>query len=414
MSSSSELLLGLVGLAAVGIGGAFAGFEALYRSRDAGTARLDTLKRTAWQELPSAGGSHDGTGHRQFVCQVPFVNDNALYEQTLVDVTPRVRVLTKSTQGPRDVEATVTVRALNSDGRGDGYWAATLLGPKETLLAEVKVDVRYKEDIRLHAAVVTLEYKTYGRRDLLTFDDEFVLPLSQVNALPAPLVGETVQIQCVPTHILTDIDDIVDVIDLYTKEFRQPGDIVAVAESVVAITQHQYYRPTEVKPGYWAKRLSYFVPSKGSLSSRHGYQLAMNQVGTFKMVSAFFLGFLGKLVGKKGLFYELAGRPAELIDDITGTMPPFDKYIVAGPKDPERVVARIKERTGMEAAIADANDLKRAMILAATPGLDPQQVSKMLLDNPFGNAAEQTPIVVIRPIAAANQGGAHRDTIRSV
>ena len=68
----------------------------------------------------------------------------------------------------------------------------------------------------------------------------------------------------------------------------------------------------------------------------------------------------------------------------------------------------------MEAAIADANDLKRAMILAATPGLDPQAVSKMLLDNPFGNAAEQTPIVVIRPIAAAQQGGAHRDQTSTV
>ncbi|MNS43860.1 F420-0:Gamma-glutamyl ligase [compost metagenome] len=327
---------------------------------------------------------------------------------------PTVRVLTKSTHSPSDVQATVTVRALNSDGRGDGYWAATLVGPKDTLQAEIKVEIQAAPDIRLHAAVVGLEYKTYGRRDLLSFEQEIVLPLSAVGARPAPLVGETVSIQCVPTHILTDIDDIVDVIDLYTKDFRQSGDIVAVAESVVAITQRQYYRPQEVKPGYWAQRLSYFVPSKGSLSSRHGFQLAMNQVGTFKMVSSFFIGFLGKLVGKKGLFYELAGRPAELIDDITGTMPPFDKYIVAGPKDPEAVVARIKERTGMEAAIADANDLKRAMILAATPGLDPQAVSRMLLDNPFGNAAEQTPIVVIRPIAAANQGGAQRDQIRSV
>ncbi|MFN3431518.1 MAG: hypothetical protein ACK46X_16395 [Candidatus Sericytochromatia bacterium] len=400
----TDLILGLAGLTA----GAFAGFEALYRSRDAGTARLDEAKRTAWQELPATNGT------RAFVCQVPFVNDNALYEQTLVDVRPTVRVLTKSTHSPSDVVATVTVRALNSDGRGDGYWAATLVGPKETLQAELKVEIKAAPDVRLHAAVVGIEYQTYGRRDLLGFEQEIVLPLSAVGARPAPLVGETVSIQCVPTHILTDIDDIVDVIDLYTKDFRQPGDIVAVAESVVAITQRQYYRPQEVKPGYWAQRLSYFVPSKGSLSSRHGFQLAMNQIGTFKMVSSFFIGFVGKLVGKKGLFYELAGRPAELIDDITGTMPPFDKYIVAGPKDPEAVVARIKERTGMEAAIADANDLKRAMILAATPGLDPQAVSRMLLDNPFGNAAEQTPIVVIRPIAAANQGGAQRDQIRSV
>ena len=85
-------------------------------------------------------------------------------------------------------------------------------------------------------------------------------------------------------------------------------------------------------------------------------------------------------------------------------MPPFDKYIVAGPIDPEGVVARIKERTGMEAAIVDANDLKRALVLAWTSGLNPGEVSRMLLDNPFGNAAEQTPIVLLRPRVAAGVG----------
>jgi hypothetical protein len=153
-----------------------------------------------------------------------------------------------------------------------------------------------------------------------------------------------------------------------------------------------------VKPGFWAKRLCFFVPSKGSLSSQHGFQLAMNEVGALRMVSAFFLGAVGKLVGHKGIMYEVAGRPAELIDDITGTMPPFDKYIVAGPAEPERVVARIKEKTGMEAAIVDANDLKRAMVLAVTPGIQAADVSRLLLDNPFGNAAEQTPIVLLRPV----------------
>ena len=35
----------------------------------------------------------------------------------------------------------------------------------------------------------------------------------------------------------------------------------------------------------------------------------------------------------KGIFYRLAGKQARLIDDITGTTPPYDKSIVLGPKD---------------------------------------------------------------------------------
>jgi hypothetical protein len=406
MDILSAAVLGAGGVVALGA----LAFEAVYRRRDTRTIALRTRGRAPWQEVPAQPGS------RLFVLTLPFENHSGAYEQTLVDVRPAVRVLTKDGITDRDVTAHVTVRSLTADGRTDGYWAASLLGPGEKSDMEIRVELRGTPEAlgRLHAAVVSIAYSTYGRVALQPFEDEIVLPLSAVKALPEPIRGETTLIQCVPTPILTDADDIVDVIDKWTAAFRQPGDVVAVAESVVAITQRRYWRPTEVKPGFWASRLCFFVPSKGSLSSRHGFQLAMDEVGAFRMVSAFFLGAAGKLVGKKGIMYEIAGKPAELIDDITGTMPPFDKYIVAGPAEPERVVARIKERTGMEAAIVDANDLKRAMVLAVTPGIQAAEVSRLLLDNPFGNAAEQTPIVVLRPLKAGDPGSTHRDTIRSV
>lgn len=405
-------LLGAIGIGAAGLLGAGAlAFEALYRSRDTRTIALKHRGRPQWQEVPA------DPGKRLFMLTVPFINHNAQYEQTLVDVRPAIRVLTKDGITDRDVAARVSVRCLTADGRTDGYWAANLLGPGETCDMEIRVEITGEPAAlgQLHAAVVSIAYATYGRVALQPFEDEIVLPLSLVKPLPAPIQGATTSIQCVPTPILTDADDIVDVIDRWTKDFRQPGDVVAVAESVVAITQRRYFRPTEVKPGFWASRLCFFVPSKGSLSSRHGFQAAMDEVGHAKMVAAFFLGAAGKAVGKKGIMYEIAGRPAELIDDITGTMPPFDKYIVAGPAEPEAVVARIKAQTGMEAAIVDANDLKRAMVLAVTPGIQAAEVSRLLLDNPFGNAAEQTPIVVLRPHAAGQQpGGAQRDQIGSV
>ena len=39
------------------------------------------------------------------------------------------------------------------------------------------------------------------------------------------------------THLITENDDIVTVVDRYAGNIAQPGDLVAVAESVVAITQ---------------------------------------------------------------------------------------------------------------------------------------------------------------------------------
>jgi hypothetical protein len=82
---------------------------------------------------------------------------------------------------------------------------------------------------------------------------------------------------------------------------------------------------------------------------------------------------------------------------VTGTLPPYDQFIVLGPEQPQKVVEDIKAQTGLEVAIVDVNDLKRVKVLAATAGVSESLLNAVLIDNPAGNAAEQTPIVLIRP-----------------
>ena len=97
------------------------------------------------------------------------------------------------------------------------------------------------------------------------------------------------------------------------------------------------------------------------------------------------------------MFYELAGDQARLIDDVTGTLPPYDQFIVLGPDNPTKIVQDIYNATGLKAAIVDVNDLKAVKILAVTPDTDVDLITSALLDNPAGNADEQTPVVLIHP-----------------
>jgi hypothetical protein len=55
----------------------------------------------------------------------------------------------------------------------------------------------------------------------------------------------------------------------------------------------------------------------------------------------------------------------------------------------------------MARRVADVNDLKRAAILGVTAGLNPANLAQILIDNPFGNASQRTPIVVIKYYAQA-------------
>jgi hypothetical protein len=99
-----------------------------------------------------------------------------------------------------------------------------------------------------------------------------------------------------------------------------------------------------------------------------------------------------------GGFYQLAGEQARLIDDVTGTLPPYDQFIVLGPEAPQLVVDEIEKATGLGAAIVDVNDLKAVKIVAASASVDAQVVIRALIDNPAGNADEQTPLVLVRPL----------------
>jgi len=203
----------------------------------------------------------------------------------------------------------------------------------------------------------------------------------------------------VKTRILVASDDIVEAIKEYTPVKLGADDVVTVAESVLAITQGRVVWPKDLSISIWARLACRCFPQSASISSPQGMQILMNCEGTFRVLKALIIGGFGKLAGKSGIFYKLAGREAPLIDDITGTLPPYDKHVVLGPESANKAATRIAKELGVYgAAIMDVNDLKRALVVGVTENLedDISILRKALIDNPFGNASQKTPIVILQ------------------
>ena len=210
-------------------------------------------------------------------------------------------------------------------------------------------------------------------------------------------MAEELELIPVPTRILTEKDDIVDSIERYTKDKIGENDLLCCAESVVAITQGRFVRPEDLKIPGVAQFCCRFIPDYGSLAPPHGMQSLMDVEGKWRVAFALFAGFVGKLVGQNGLFYKWGGKETAMIDDVTGTMPPFDKCIVYGPGEPNQVVKKIQKRLGcFGAMIADVNDLKRSRVCGVTDKVNGQMAAQLLIDNPFGNASQKTPICIIK------------------
>jgi len=215
------------------------------------------------------------------------------------------------------------------------------------------------------------------------------------------------------THLISDKDDIAEVVARYVAGVAEPGDAVAVCESAVAISQGRAVVSRSVRASWLARFLCRFPQKHGSLATPQAMQLAIDEVGGPRIIAAAVAGGLGKMVGVRGLFYRVAGGGIAAIDDIAGTLYPFDEHIVLSPKDPEAIVGAIRERSRLEACIVDVNDLGCVDFLAATEGIDKEAVSRALADNPAGNDDEQTPVVLLKRRIARYLDGSTAPTRRS-
>jgi len=204
----------------------------------------------------------------------------------------------------------------------------------------------------------------------------------------------------VRTHCLTADDDIVEVAERYTAPLRRPGDVIFISEKAVAITQGRALREKDIQIGLTARllwRCVRKVPYGIGLRSPATMQCAVMECGAPRIWLAAFVGAIGKLLGRRGDFYRVAGPGAATID-AAGTSPLQPEYVVLGPKDPDRVAAAIRGATGCETAIVDVNDIGGSWALGCTGGVDRRLVEACLRDNPLGQGAEQTPLGLLRAL----------------
>jgi hypothetical protein len=224
--------------------------------------------------------------------------------------------------------------------------------------------------------------------------------LSRALAVTRPEVPSGLVAIPVRTRLVRIGDDLVSLVAASVRGIAQPGDVLAISETAVAIAQGEFVAAEHVRPSRLAYALSRRAGALATVSQPESLQLVIDQVGAWRVFYAAVMHVAGRLFGKRGLFYEVLGEAITAIDGYTGTMPPYERAIVFAPRDPDAVCERIATETGCGCAIVDANDLEKAKVLGASRGLDRTAVERALLDNPHGNGDEQTPIVVLKWRAA--------------
>jgi F420-0:gamma-glutamyl ligase-like protein len=206
----------------------------------------------------------------------------------------------------------------------------------------------------------------------------------------------------IPTHLVTDADDIVAVVERYVPQHLQPGDYVFLSERIVATSQGRAYPIDSIRPSRLARFLVRFVhksPTGLGIGTPWTMELAIREAGLLRIFLGSVAAVLTKPFGIRGMFYRVAGRNVASIDGPADyVIPPYNRYAKLGPVDPDGVARRIAERIGHPVVIVDANDLGVAILGRSSRDIPRRFAEQVFKGNPLGQTTEQTPIGIVRRV----------------
>ncbi|MCT0226503.1 F420-0:Gamma-glutamyl ligase [Synechococcus sp. CS-1328] len=403
------VLLPSILLVALAFGLTLLWLELRHRLRPASPLRLSS---GAWrvQRFNTGGGSAEQTegasgGSVELSGSLTLRNPHPRMEVFVPELRVNPVLLGRGDLSALRVSTRVTPHHPDEEARSDGYWFAYILKGRKSTEVEVSVRISAAADQDLRSLLDTLWLEVlwinYGPFGRLERRDGLLVPLRKPGVLTkaeAPWrEGERCRVLPIRTHLLGVLDDPEAVLQRYAGPLLQPGDILTIGETPLAVMQGRYHHPATVQPSMLARLLCRVFHPTSSLASACGLQTLIDVVGPARVLCAWLAGSAMKLVGLKGGFYRLAGDQARLIDDITGTTPPYDQTIVLGPHQPEDVCERLAAALGVGVAVVDVNDLGRVKVLASSQGCDEALLQRALRPNPAGNANERTPLVLVRP-----------------
>ena len=197
--------------------------------------------------------------------------------------------------------------------------------------------------------------------------------------------------------------------DTVHKEYTKHDWYLLISEKIVAITQGRSYFVWDITPGWWARFLSRRVtktPYGIGLGSPWTMQLAIQEVGLIRILYASVGGAVGKLMGRRGVFYNLVGSDIRAIDGPTEySVYPSNVSAKLAPKDPDKVAEQLTTaiqgalpKTAAEhfkgVVIIDSNDIGRN-VLGQNTDQPVELFEDIFGDNPLGQADQQTPLCVV-------------------
>jgi len=213
--------------------------------------------------------------------------------------------------------------------------------------------------------------------------------------------GKYYERQAIPTHFVTIGESYIDLIRRYVLPVYEDGCIVSIGEKVISLCQKRVLYKKDMKVGFEARFLARFASKTSAgigVNCPYKMQFAIDSAERERVLWASVCAGVGKLFGKKGIFYSMLDPEVSGLDGFyPDVFPVYGEYGIRLPEDPDGVCNEIYEKTGVKAIIVDANDFDQTILgkCSAITQTD-AELKDLIRDNPAGQGPRLTPFVLIR------------------
>lgn len=205
------------------------------------------------------------------------------------------------------------------------------------------------------------------------------------------------------THFVQVGESYIDLVNTYVKPLWQEGDLLSSSEKIIGLCQRRVVYKKDMPVGALAKFLSRFASSSDAgigVNSPYKMQFAINEVGAARVIWASLCAGVGKLRGRRGVFYEMVGQEVSGLDGFYDhEFQEYGEFGIRIPENPGGVCDEIEEKCGVQTMIVDANDLNVEILgKASSITRSEDELKALIADNPAGQSRELTPFILIRPM----------------
>ena len=209
----------------------------------------------------------------------------------------------------------------------------------------------------------------------------------------------------IQTHFVEVGESQTALVEKYVRPLYQPGDVLSFGAKVMCMCVKTVRTRDEVKPGFWANLLWRFagINSTGvGMHEPYKLQLVIDIVGLPRVLLAAFISAVTRPFGLRGMFYKICGKGVGGIDGFYYRSS-FERYhtlALINPDNGPELCEQLSKETGIPVVLMDANDLQRDQLgKSSNMPLTDEQLQDAMRDNPSGQGAELTPLILIRPLS---------------